>query len=223
MLNSLKNRNAALVSVAGILAFAVAILGLPNATASHGAVRHTASVQGKETVAKTNKGKVIGYVRGDFGKKGVVRGYFVPDRFYAKKGKTYADGILHAKLMKSGDVVGHAKRHVTLLVSSAKNPKTLATCDILHLVLGPLDLNLLGVKVHLDKVVLDIVAQSGAGNLLGNLLCAVTGLLDANQLKLANVLNRILALLRPVVTQRKMGRHVVFGPRAFPYFSISRD
>src|SRR4051794_10531079 len=46
MLNSLKNRNAALVSVAGILAFAVAILGLPNATASHGAVRHTASVQG---------------------------------------------------------------------------------------------------------------------------------------------------------------------------------
>src|SRR3954447_7057297 len=34
-----------------------------------------------------------------------------------------------------------------------------ATCDILHLVLGPLDLNLLGLKVHLDTVKLDITAQ----------------------------------------------------------------
>ena len=44
--------------------------------------------------------------------------------------------------------------------------------------LGPLDLNLLGLEVHLDPVVLDIVAQPGPGNLLGNLLCAVAGLLD---------------------------------------------
>lgn len=52
------------------------------------------------------------------------------------------------------------------------------SCDILNLVLGPLDLDLLGLQVSLDQVVLDIVAQSGAGNLLGNLLCAVAGLLD---------------------------------------------
>lgn len=53
-----------------------------------------------------------------------------------------------------------------------------AACDVLNLVLGPLDLNLLGLQVHLDQVVLDIVAQPGPGNLLGNLLCAVAGLLD---------------------------------------------
>jgi hypothetical protein len=52
------------------------------------------------------------------------------------------------------------------------------TCDILHLTLGPLDLNLLGLVVHLDQVVLDITAEQGPGNLLGNLLCAVAGLLD---------------------------------------------
>ena len=52
------------------------------------------------------------------------------------------------------------------------------SCPILHLDLGPLDLNLLGLVVHLDEVVLDITAQSGSGNLLGNLLCAVAGLLD---------------------------------------------
>lgn len=69
-----------------------------------------------------------------------------------------------------------------------------ATCDILHLELGPLDLDLLGLVVHLNRVVLDIDAQSGPGNLLGNLLCAVVGLLD-NPSGLANVLNQILAII----------------------------
>src|SRR3954469_6714043 len=52
-----------------------------------------------------------------------------------------------------------------------------ATCGILNLTLGPLDLDLLGLVVHLDTVHLTIDAQSGSGNLLGNLLCAVAGLL----------------------------------------------
>ena len=47
--------------------------------------------------------------------------------------------------------------------------------------LGPLDLNLLGLEIHLQRVVLDIVAVAGAGNLLGNLLCAVAGLLDGGR------------------------------------------
>ncbi len=51
-------------------------------------------------------------------------------------------------------------------------------CEILSLVLGPLDLDLLGLQVHLNQVVLNIDAQSGPGNLLGNLLCGVAGLLD---------------------------------------------
>ncbi|MFL5798594.1 MAG: hypothetical protein ACJ77A_11765 [Actinomycetota bacterium] len=71
------------------------------------------------------------------------------------------------------------------------------TCQILHLELGPLDLNLLGLMVHLDKVVLDITAQSGPGNLLGNLLCAIAHLLDntGNLTGLAALLNHILSIL----------------------------
>jgi hypothetical protein len=72
------------------------------------------------------------------------------------------------------------------------------TCQILHLDLGPLDLNLLGLKVHLNEVVLDITAQSGAGNLLGNLLCAVANLLNnpaAPAGGLAGLLNNILGNL----------------------------
>jgi hypothetical protein len=63
--------------------------------------------------------------------------------------------------------------------------------------LGPLDLNLLGLMVHLNQVVLDITAVPGAGNLLGNLLCAVAGLLDqGGPLQgLINLLNQILGQL----------------------------
>jgi len=69
-----------------------------------------------------------------------------------------------------------------------------ATCDILHLDLGPLSLNLLGLQINLNEVILDVTAQTGAGNLLGNLLCAVTGLLDSPG-GLARLLNDILAIL----------------------------
>jgi hypothetical protein len=77
------------------------------------------------------------------------------------------------------------------------------SCDILNLVLGPLDLNLLGLQVHLDQVVLNITAQQGPGNLLGNLLCAITGLLDGLNLNalltnlLTNLLNGLLGSLFP--------------------------
>jgi hypothetical protein len=54
----------------------------------------------------------------------------------------------------------------------------LLSCSILNLVLGSLHLDLLGLVVDLNQVVLDITAQPGPSNLLGNLLCGVLGLLD---------------------------------------------
>jgi len=72
------------------------------------------------------------------------------------------------------------------------------TCQILHLELGPLDLDLLGLEIHLDRVVLDITAQSGPGNLLGNLLCGIAGLLDSGGplTTIVNLLNQLLGLFR---------------------------
>jgi hypothetical protein len=72
------------------------------------------------------------------------------------------------------------------------------SCQILDLVLGPLDLNLLGLKVHLDTVHLNITAQGGPGNLLGNLLCAVAGLLDGST-GLNGILNGITTLLNQLL------------------------
>jgi hypothetical protein len=77
-------------------------------------------------------------------------------------------------------------------------PATTGTCDILNLVLGPLHLDLLGLVVDLNQVVLNITAEQAPGNLLGNLLCAVAGLLDnpGNPVGgIAALLNRILSIL----------------------------
>lgn len=72
-----------------------------------------------------------------------------------------------------------------------------ASCPVLSLNLGPLDLDLLGLQVHLDPVVLDVTAVPGAGNLLGNLVCAVSHLLDnGGPLSgIANLLNNLLSRL----------------------------
>ena len=87
---------------------------------------------------------------------------------------------------------------VTLGSGAQRGPAApAATCSILNLTLGPLDLNLLGLVVHLNQVHLTIDAQSGPGNLLGNLLCAITHLLDGNPL--GDVLNQIVGLLNRII------------------------
>jgi hypothetical protein len=70
-------------------------------------------------------------------------------------------------------------------------------CEVLNLVLGPLHLDLPGLVIDLNQVVLNITAVPGAGNLLGNLLCAVAGLLDGPSPlgAIAGLLDRILAIL----------------------------
>ena len=74
------------------------------------------------------------------------------------------------------------------------------TCSILDLDIGPIHLDLLGLVVDLAPVHLDITGQTGQGQLLGNLLCAVAGLLDpqgtgplTELIGLLNQINDILA------------------------------
>jgi hypothetical protein len=68
------------------------------------------------------------------------------------------------------------------------------SCAIVNLVLGPLHLDVLGLVIDLNRVVLNIVGQTGAGNLLGNLLCALTGILDGGL-----ILGRFLSVLDDLV------------------------
>jgi hypothetical protein len=156
-------------------------------------------------------------VVGSFGTAGTVRGHFMPLRSFVRNGTTVVQGNLSATLRRGdGTLVGRAFRHDVVLPvkasgahmtsaatasSTSSTTAQAATCTILHLVLGPLDLNLLGLKVHLNRVVLDITAQSGSGNLLGNLLCAVAHLLDNTSpslldiFRLSSLLSRITGLI----------------------------
>jgi hypothetical protein len=52
-------------------------------------------------------------------------------------------------------------------------------CPILFLELGPLFLDVLGLIVEIpDPVIVEVRAERGPGQLLGNLLCALLGILD---------------------------------------------
>jgi hypothetical protein len=114
-------------------------------------------------------------------------------QFIAQNGQLSAVGTL------TGTVTNLVTGAVTTISQAILAPlqATAGSCSILHLELGPIDLTLLGVVVHTDKIVVDISAQSGPGNLLGNLLCGVTNALNSNAsaTAIANLLNTILGLL----------------------------
>ncbi|WP_326953802.1 hypothetical protein [Amycolatopsis sp. NBC_01286] len=129
------------------------------------------------------------------GGTGTAVGSFTPTGFTTDGTNTLANGVADLTMVDSaGQQVGTVSQAVTVPVGVAA-----ASCQILDLVLGPLDLDLLGLVVHLNQVHLNITADAGPGNLLGNLLCAIAGLLDPGPLSnlqaLVNLLNQILAIL----------------------------
>jgi len=124
-----------------------------------------------------------------------VAGTLDVTKFVARNGTLQAVGTFAGTITDTaGNVVASGTQQITLPVLL---PPTAASCEILDLVLGPLDLNLLGLEVHLDTVHLNITAVPGPGNLLGNLLCAIAGLLDGPSplSGIAALLNRVLAIL----------------------------
>jgi hypothetical protein len=127
----------------------------------------------------------------------VFAGHFNVSQFISRGGKTYAVGTL------TGTVAGRSitRSNVEIPISVERAAGTVSparTCPILHLVLGPLHLNLLGLHLDLNRVVLNITAVSGPGNLLGNLLCSVANLLNGTPLGgqstagLLNILQQVL-------------------------------
>ena len=108
------------------------------------------------------------------------------------------NGVLSAIGSISGSVLNGAGGVVGTITQAVTVPVGVSgSCQILTLTLGPLDLNLLGLAIHLNQVVLTITAVPGAGNLLGNLLCAVANLLNGGSL--TNLLNNLAGLLNQII------------------------
>jgi hypothetical protein len=100
-----------------------------------------------------------------------------------------------------------ALSQATSVNQAGPNPAvTVSGTNILNLSLGPVNLNLLGLQVILDNcnngpVVVTITAVPGPGNLLGNLLAGLAGLLNtpANINALQNALMRVAAEIQRLV------------------------
>ncbi|HET6546921.1 MAG TPA: hypothetical protein VFG79_00600 [Solirubrobacter sp.] len=135
------------------------------------------------------------------GTKG-FKGTYTIDRFIKKGNQIYAVGKLVGKTRGAKKVTKRGVRMPATLGSGAQAAQILPTpgaCSILNLQLGPIDLNLLGLRVRTNQINLLIEAVPGAGNLLGNLLCGITGILNPTLAntplgQLTQILNALLAL-----------------------------
>jgi hypothetical protein len=198
-----------LMSAAMTSSLAMFAGGAAEAAPAPAAVTVRVADSASRPVASNEFGKIASHISGTFGKGGTVSGKFTPRKFKTNQSgtKLFAVGKLKATATRAnGHVVGTDTKRVKLLVRKANGDPVSAraaaapSCGILHLVLGPLHLDLLGLQVDLNKVVLDITAVPGAGNLLGNLLCAVAGLLDGTGASpldsVSQILNSILAILQ---------------------------
>jgi hypothetical protein len=117
-------------------------------------------------------------------------------RFRSTKSGPVADGVATATLRGLGQLPTTVRKKVTL--AAARSGK----CTILTLTLDTLDLTLLGLNVHLDKVDLKVTGQR-SGGVLGSLFCS----LARAKVKTASVaaVSRLNRQLRKTGTLRPIG------------------
>jgi hypothetical protein len=186
-----------------VIALAMSV-GLASFTVGSASAAETTS---RSVVGKSDAGKITSKVVGRTSEGDRVTGSFTPIKAVNRDGVLYMKGFLEGRIKDAGPDTKFSgvklipvKKINGQSLTDGKLASSAAACDILNLVLGPLDLNILGLRIQLNRVVLDITAVPGAGNLLGNLLCAVVGLLDGSPLagllgQLRTLLNQILGLL----------------------------
>jgi hypothetical protein len=181
-------RHKILALLLGVLMFSIMPLSV---SAAENAAR-TETNSGFHALVAAQTGGVSVPVTGTTKKGGKFTGAFKIREFSLVNNRVVAVGTLTGTIQNAiGNVIGTVLRTIALPVIFGQ-----ADCDILHLELGPFDLDLLGLEVHLDRIVLDIDADP-TGGLLGSLLCAVANLLNTGVITgdLVALLNQILAAL----------------------------
>jgi hypothetical protein len=134
--------------------------------------------------------------------KQLKNGTFTFQKFTRSNGKVFAVGVIRGTF--KGRTVRRAVsipvRNPTVgSAQTAQVPPIPGACNVLNLVLGPINLNLLGLVVRTNRINIRIDAVPGPGNLLGNLLCGLTNALNPGALtgtltQVQNILNALLAL-----------------------------
>lgn len=154
-------------------------------------------VDAKDNTTPTLQVPVVGTT----GSGGTFQGTAVITGFAVSGSNVVAVGTISGVVNGSQSFVSTFTAPVALpSTSTAAAPTAQAAqaCQILNLVLGPLNLNVLGLVISIpNPIVLNITAVPGAGNLLGNLLCQVANLLNGGGAvqQIADLLNQILGIL----------------------------
>jgi hypothetical protein len=146
-----------------------------------------------EAAVNTKRGLLINGVAGNTvnraGQSGTFTGSILIKRlgFDSETRTLKVYGFVSGTSTTAGEVVNQRFAAIAALASGAGASRAPAVCSILNLVLGPLHLNLLGLVIDLNKVILNITGVTGA--LLGDLLCALAGLLNPGLGPLGPILN----------------------------------
>ena len=198
-----------------VVALVVTLAMVTGVTAFAGpAVSAEQAAPGSSVVGKSTAGKITSKVVGRASNGGKLSGKFTPTRVVKRQGQLAVKGFLQGVITERDGTKTRFSGIKTIPIKKV-NGQSLTdgrlsarsgaqACDVLNLVLGPLDLNVLGLEVNLQRVVLDIIARPGPGQLLGNLLCAVAGLLDGGGL-LSGLLTQLQGLLNQILAALNLG------------------
>ena len=135
----------------------------PGLASGNAAPAHKAT---KATKTLTSQGQAWNYTgtwTDKKGRTGQAKVSIVPKKFWNDDGKLMMRSAVTTTLQGARGSVPHTKTMDLQVKDVTTGPAaagvSAASCDILNLVLGPLDLNLLGLEVHLKQVVLDIIGH----------------------------------------------------------------
>src|SRR6266446_6490433 len=133
---------------------------------------------------------------------GNFTGTFSVNRFEVRNNAVFAIGIMRGVVAGAGSVlVGEVAAPVTVGAASAPAAASnaavaQATCQVLHLDIGAVNLNLEGLMVATQPISIDLSGDSAAP--LGNLVCTIQSTLN-NVVGLVGLLNQLLGVLTGLV------------------------
>jgi hypothetical protein len=195
------------LAVSAVLGLALTMMmGGFASTAQAGSASSSAAALA-DPVATTPAGTLTAPITGMTADEDAVTGTFTPLNFSKKNGKLFVRGVVDGTITDAESQTSRTftvirKTRVLSMNGTPATARAAAACEVLDLVLAPLRLDLLGLVVNLDRIDLNITAVSGPGNLLGNLLCSVVGLLDGG---LEGLLGRVVNLLNRILGQLGLG------------------
>ncbi|MCA1828822.1 MAG: hypothetical protein LC689_18015 [Myxococcales bacterium] len=136
---------------------------------------------------------------------GTFSGTFSINRFEVRNNAVFAIGVVRGSLAGTGSTVaGEVAAPVTVGAASAAAGVSNAavaqqqatTCQVLHLDVGAINLNIQGLIVATQPISIDLSGDSSAP--LGNLVCTIESTLN-NVVGLVGLLNQLLGVLSGLV------------------------